>query len=158
MDFPRFTYRGILLDSSRHFLSKKVLLQNLDLMEMNKMNVFHWHIVDDQAFPYESSTFPDLRYLSTLSQPCNGLKAVSTCCQSYKGCYDCEAVFWSNKVNKAFHECQVDVNRVPLFSSAKGAYRPVTHVHTQQDVQDILEAARLRGIRVIPEFDTPGKI
>lgn len=62
------------------------------------------------------------------------------------------------KYNKAFHECQVDVNRVPLFSSAKGAYRPVTHVHTQQDVQDILEAARLRGIRVIPEFDTPGKI
>jgi len=44
------------------------------------------------------------------------------------------------------------------FYSAKGAYHPETHVHTQQDVQEILEAARLRGIRVIPEFDTPGKI
>jgi hexosaminidase len=61
MDFPRFSYRGILLDSSRHFLSQKVLIQNLDLMEINKMNVFHWHLTDDQAFPYESSTFPDLR-------------------------------------------------------------------------------------------------
>lgn len=62
MDFPRFTYRGIMLDSARHFLSKSVILANLDLMEMNKMNVFHWHLTDDQSFPYQSSSFPELRY------------------------------------------------------------------------------------------------
>jgi len=52
-----------MLDSSRHFLSMRAILDNLDLMEMNKMNVFHWHITDDNSFPYQSSTFPDLRYI-----------------------------------------------------------------------------------------------
>ena len=62
MDQPRFSHRGVMLDSSRHFLSKKVIFDNLDLMEMNKMNVFHWHLTDDPAFPYESLRFPNMRY------------------------------------------------------------------------------------------------
>ena len=61
MDFPRFTHRGVMLDSSRHFLSMSVIIANLDLMEMNKMNVFHWHLTDNQAFPYQSRSFPQLR-------------------------------------------------------------------------------------------------
>ena len=49
-----------MVDSSRHYLAMSVLLDTLDLMEMNKLNVFHWHIVDDNSFPYESVKFPDL--------------------------------------------------------------------------------------------------
>ena len=59
-DKPRFSYRSVMLDSSRHFLSMKVLIDNLDLMEMNKMNAFHWHLTDDPSFPFESTTFPNL--------------------------------------------------------------------------------------------------
>ncbi len=43
-----------------------------------------------------------------------------------------------------------------FFFSKKGSYDPVTHVYRKKDVLEIVEAARIRGIRVIPEFDTPG--
>uniref|UniRef100_A0A0K0FLL0 Beta-hexosaminidase n=1 Tax=Strongyloides venezuelensis TaxID=75913 RepID=A0A0K0FLL0_STRVS len=98
-DHPRFAYRGVLVDTTRHWVSVNVLKQVLDLMSQNKFNVFHWHLVDSESFPYVSTKFPNL--------------------------------------HKA------------------GAYSP-RHIYTPGDVKKIIEHARLRGIRVIPEFDTPG--
>ncbi|XP_054166037.1 beta-hexosaminidase subunit alpha-like [Oppia nitens] len=100
LDYPRFTYRGLLIDTSRHYLPKHVILENLDIMSYHKMNALHWHLIDDQSFPYVSLQFPEL--------------------------------------------------------SAKGAYNPTTHVYTQKDIKEIVEFARVRGIRVIVEFDSPG--
>jgi hexosaminidase len=56
-DAPRFPWRGLMIDVSRHFIPVDVIHQNLDLMEAAKLNVFHWHLSDDQGFRVESKTY-----------------------------------------------------------------------------------------------------
>jgi len=60
-DQPRFPWRGLMIDASRHFMPVPVLKRNLDGMEAVKMNVFHWHLSDNQGFRVESRKFPKLQ-------------------------------------------------------------------------------------------------
>ena len=57
-DEPRFPWRGLMIDASRHFQPIDVIERNLDGMEAVKMNVFHWHLSDDQGFRAESRILP----------------------------------------------------------------------------------------------------
>jgi len=96
-DKPRFPWRGLMIDSARHFVPLDVIKRNIDGLEAVKMNVFHWHLSENQGFRVESKKFPKL------------------------------------------HELGSD-----------GLY------YTQDEIRDLIEYARDRGIRVVPEFDLPG--
>jgi hexosaminidase len=64
-DQPRFPWRGLLIDVSRHFIPIDVLKRNLDGMAAVKMNVLHWHLSDDQGFRVESKAFPKLTQMGS---------------------------------------------------------------------------------------------
>ena len=96
-DRPRFPWRGLMLDVSRHWMPVEVIKRNLAAMAAVKLNVFHWHLSDDQGFRVESKQFPRLHQLGS-----------------------------------------------------DGDF------YTQSEIRDIVNYARDRAIRVIPEFDIPG--
>lgn len=98
-------------------------------MAYNKFNVFHWHIVDDQSFPYESVEFPKL----TEKVSMKSLQMI--------------LLYMSNPV--IYEPCFF------FICMFQGAYGPKL-IYTQENVKHVIDEARLRGIRVIPEFDTPG--
>ena len=95
-DSPRFAWRGLLIDVSRHFEPVHVIKRNLDGMAALKMNVLHWHLSDDQGFRVESKEYPKL------------------------------------------HQ-----------EASDGKY------YTQEQIKDIIQYAKDRGIRIVPEFDVP---
>eukprot|EP00736_Rhodelphis_marinus_P012728 Rmarinus@m.28696 len=100
IDYPRYPWRGLLVDTSRHFLSLDQLKRAIDGLAYAKMNTMHWHIVDAQSFPLEVTMYPEL---------------------TQKGAYD---------ANRA--------------------------VYSHQDIHEIVEYGRYRGVRVYVEVDVPG--
>ncbi len=96
-DSPRFPWRGLMVDCGRHFEPVDVLKRTLDGMAAVKLNVFHWHLTEDQGFRIQSKIYPKLTALGS-----DGL------------------------------------------------------FYTQQDALEIVQYARDRGIRVVPEFEMPG--
>jgi hexosaminidase len=59
-NFARFSHRGILIDSARHFLPVDTIKKLIDTLPMSNFNVLHWHLVDAQSFPFNSPSSPEL--------------------------------------------------------------------------------------------------
>lgn len=64
-DSPRFPWRGLMIDSGRHFMPMDVIKRNLDGMAAVKLNVFHWHLSENQGFRIESKRFPKLQEMGS---------------------------------------------------------------------------------------------
>jgi len=64
-DQPRFPWRGLMIDVGRHFIPLDVLKRNLDAMAAVKLNVFHWHLSENQGFRVESKKFPKLQEMGS---------------------------------------------------------------------------------------------
>ena len=64
-DRPRFPWRGLMIDVSRHWISEEVLKRNIDAMAAVKLNVLHFHLTDDQGFRIESKIYPKLHELGS---------------------------------------------------------------------------------------------
>lgn len=68
-DAPRFSWRGLMLDSARHFQSLDEIRQTLDAMAAHKLNTFHWHLTDDQGWRMEIKRYPKLTAIGSCRLP-----------------------------------------------------------------------------------------
>ncbi|WBY09179.1 family 20 glycosylhydrolase [Sphingomonas sp. 7/4-4] len=69
VDAPRFGWRGLMLDSARHFQSPAYVRKLIDWMAVNKLNTLHWHLVDDQGWRVEIKKYPKLTEISGWRHP-----------------------------------------------------------------------------------------
>lgn len=86
-DWPRFGYRGLMLDVSRHFSDIDMVKRTIDMLALHQLNVFHWHLTDDQGWRIEIKSHPELtrigawrdgtvvgRYLGTPEYETDGIR------------------------------------------------------------------------------------
>ncbi len=59
-DWPRFGYRGLMLDVSRHFSDVEMVKRTIDMLALHHLNIFHWHLTDDQGWRIEIKSHPEL--------------------------------------------------------------------------------------------------
>ena len=131
-DWPDMAYRGFMLDISRNFTTKENILKVIDLLAHYKVNVFHLHFGDDEAWRLEISKFPELTSYAAYHE------------FPHKG-DDGEYV----ETDYLMPSYNGGIDPRDMTSSANG------HL-TKDDYVEILKYAWERRISVIPEFDTPG--
>ena len=67
-DYPKYSYRGGMMDEARHFYGVEAVKKTLDNMALLKLNKFHWHLCDDQGYRIESEVFPLLNEIASKRQ------------------------------------------------------------------------------------------
>ncbi len=137
-DYPRFEYRGMHLDVSRHFFDIAFVKKYIDYLALHKMNYFHWHLTDDHGWRIEIKKYPKLTSIGAWR---NG---------SIIG-------LWPGKGNEAI-KYQVLPNEVkitPLDASIKTDEIKHGGYYTQEEIKEVIAYAAKRYITIIPEIEMP---
>ncbi|WP_316830211.1 beta-N-acetylhexosaminidase [Pedobacter aquatilis] len=138
LDYPRFDYRGMHLDVSRHFFDVAFIKQYIDYLALHKMNYFHWHLTDDHGWRIEIRKYPKLTEIGSWR---NG---------SIIG-------LWPGKGNENI-KYQVLPNEVKI--TPKDAIIKTDGVkhggyYTQEQIKEVVDYAAKRYITIIPEIEMP---
>lgn len=134
-DAPRFGWRGLMLDVSRHFYSKEEVMEFLDLMTLYKLNKFHWHLTDDQGWRLEIKKYPLLTEKGAWRKFNN---------------HDRDCIKYAAEQDNPDYEIPTDKMQIVEGDTLYGGF------YTQEDVKEVIAYAQVRGIDIIPELDMPG--
>jgi hexosaminidase len=135
-DQPRFPWRGFMLDVSRHFFSKDEVKRVLDEMALHKLNVFHWHLTDDQGWRIEIKKYPKLTEIGAWRKQSSITPPVDDDGHRQE---DHEHPAWDVAPPTAF--------------GPDGRYGGF---YTQDDIREVVAYAIARHITVVPEIEMPG--
>ena len=106
-DAPRFRYRGFMLDEARHFMGKEVVKKYLDLMSEAKMNVFHWHLTDDEGWRLELKCHPEVHEKGSV-------RPQSMCHGS-----DGDNLYWNGEKYGPFFYTHEEVKEIVAYAAAR---------------------------------------
>ena len=137
-DYPRFDYRGMHLDVSRHFFDVEFVKQYIDYLALHKMNYFHWHLTDDHGWRIEIKKYPKLTEIGAWRDG------------SIVG-------LWPGKGNEniKYQVLPTAINITPKDAVIKTDRIKHGGFYTQEQIKDVVEYAAKRYITIIPEIEMP---
>lgn len=135
-DEPRFDWRGMELDCSRHFFTKEEVKALLDVLALYKIDRFHWHLTDDQGWRIEIRKYPLLTD--------NG---------AWRTFNNQDSVCMARAKAEDNPELEIQPSKIRRNAAGQEQYGGY---YTQQDIREVVAYAAVRGIEVIPEIDMPG--
>lgn len=136
-DSPRFDYRGLHLDVSRHFQDVQGVKHVLDLMARYKLNKFHWHLTDDQGWRVEIKQYPDL---------------VKKGAWRKWNWQDKQCMSYEKELNNHDFGIPAKYLKIEGVDTLYGGF------YTQDEIREVVAYAAERGIDVLPEVDMPGHL
>lgn len=132
-DYPRYSWRGLMLDCSRHFYTVEYLKKQVDLLAHYKMNRLHLHLTDDQGWRMEIRRYPELTQQGAWRE---FNQQDSICMRDYKD--------------------QPEFELDPRFIIHHDGKTLYGGYYTQEELRELVRYAAERHVEIVPEIDMPG--